>query len=155
MTVVDDGIMISDEEVTQLFKPYRTLQSARDINQAGPGLGLYICKNLCIQLGGNIVCRNKIDPEIGHKAFIINVKATLPEEEEQEDIELDLDAIDIQPLDIKKKMILIYEDKMFSQIALENILFEELKLKSKTNFYNNGNTIAKTIQNLYTENNAN
>jgi signal transduction histidine kinase len=48
VTVIDDGIMISDEEVTQLFKPYKTLQSARDINQAGPGLGLYICKSLCI-----------------------------------------------------------------------------------------------------------
>jgi PleD family two-component response regulator len=34
---------------------------------------------------------------------------------------------------------------MFSQLALENILFEELKLKSKVTFYNNGSTIAKTI----------
>jgi hypothetical protein len=33
-----------------------------------------------MQLGGNIVCKNKIDPAVGHKAFIINVKATLPVE---------------------------------------------------------------------------
>lgn len=45
--VVDDGITISDEEAVKLFKRYSTLKSARDINAAGPGLGLYMCKNLC------------------------------------------------------------------------------------------------------------
>jgi hypothetical protein len=59
---------------------------------------------------------------------------------------VDLNAIEILSADIKRQKILIFEDKMFSQIALENILFEELKLKSKTSFYNNGSTIAKTIQ---------
>jgi signal transduction histidine kinase len=47
VTVVDDGITISDEEAVTLFKPYSTLKSARDINAAGPGLGLYMCRHLC------------------------------------------------------------------------------------------------------------
>ena len=44
---------------------------------------------------------------------------------------------------------------MFSQIALENILFDELRLKSKTSFFNSGNSIFKEIKNLYEEHHAN
>ncbi len=47
ITVVDEGIPISDEEKKLLFKPYSTLESARKINAAGPGLGLYMCRELC------------------------------------------------------------------------------------------------------------
>ena len=47
VTVVDEGIPISDEEKLVLFKPYKTLESARKINAAGPGLGLYMCRELC------------------------------------------------------------------------------------------------------------
>lgn len=75
---------------------------------------MYICKSLCLQLGGNIVCRNNIDPTIGHKAFIINVKATLPVESRDSNNAIGLDAIDIMPVDIKRQKILIFEDKMFS-----------------------------------------
>jgi signal transduction histidine kinase len=54
VNVVDNGISISDEEAATLFMPYVTLKSARDINAAGPGLGLYMCKCLCVQMGGSI-----------------------------------------------------------------------------------------------------
>jgi two-component system sensor histidine kinase/response regulator len=47
VTVVDEGIPISNEEKMILFKPYKTLESARKINAAGPGLGLYMCRELC------------------------------------------------------------------------------------------------------------
>ena len=47
VTVIDEGIPISDEEAATLFKPYSTLKSGRDINAAGAGLGLYMCKALC------------------------------------------------------------------------------------------------------------
>ena len=79
VTVIDQGIQISDEEAALLFTPYTTLPSARSTNQAGPGLGLYICRSLCKQMNGEIALCNHIDPEIGVKAFLINVKATVPE----------------------------------------------------------------------------
>ena len=47
VTVVDEGIPISNEEKMILFKPYKTLESARIINAAGPGLGPYMCRELC------------------------------------------------------------------------------------------------------------
>lgn len=40
--------------------------------------------------------------------------------------------------DIVKSKILIFEDQVFSQIALESILFDQLKLSSHVSFYNSG-----------------
>ena len=37
-----------------LFKPFKILQSAKDINADGAGLGLYISKCLCRELKGKI-----------------------------------------------------------------------------------------------------
>lgn len=77
--MIDNGIPISDQEAPTLFKPFVTLQSARDINAAGPGLGLYMCRSLCKQMGGNIKLLNKIQPSVGGKAFVLNIKAPTTE----------------------------------------------------------------------------
>ena len=58
-----------------LFKPYTTLESARKINAAGPGLGLYMCRELCRKMGGEIKLVNDLDKSIGEKAFVLNVEA--------------------------------------------------------------------------------
>lgn len=76
ISVIDNGIPITDEEAETLFKPHSTLQSARDINAAGPGLGLYMCKCLCQQMGGSINLLNKIKKTVGSKAFVLNVGAS-------------------------------------------------------------------------------
>ena len=90
VTVVDEGIPISKEEKKQLFKPYTTLESARKINAAGPGLGLYMCRELCRIMGGEIKLVNKIDKSIGEKAFVINVEAkVLDDQLIQETLTLD------------------------------------------------------------------
>lgn len=47
VNVIDYGIPILESEVSLLFKPYATLKSAHEINAAGPGLGLYMCRSLC------------------------------------------------------------------------------------------------------------
>lgn len=77
VTVIDEGIPISEEEAATLFKPYATLKSARDINAAGPGLGLYMCRELCRKMGGEIKLVNKVKKSIGEKAFVLNVKASI------------------------------------------------------------------------------
>ncbi len=75
MNVIDNGIPISDEEAQTLFKPHQTLQSARDINAAGPGLGLYMCHILCSKMGGKIKLLSKLRPSVGVKAFVVHVDA--------------------------------------------------------------------------------
>ncbi len=82
ITVVDEGIPISAKEKSMLFQPYTTLESARKINAAGPGLGLYMCRELCRQMDGEIKLIIDIDKSIGEKAFVLNVgaKVLFPED---------------------------------------------------------------------------
>ena len=40
-----------------------------------------------------------------------------------------LDAISLNQIDVTRAKILIFDDQVFSQITLENILFDELKLR--------------------------
>jgi signal transduction histidine kinase len=95
VNVVDNGIAITDEEAATLFKPHVTLKSARDINAAGPGLGLYMCKCLCVQMGGNIKLLNKIKETIGKKAFVLNVKAKVLQDVRETDEILSLEQISL------------------------------------------------------------
>lgn len=50
---------------------------------------------------------------------------------------------------------MIFEDQVFTQITLENILFDELKLRKHTTFFNSGTSIAKSISDYYRENKKN
>ena len=66
-----------------------------------------------------------------------------------------LDAISLNQIDVTKAKILIFEDQVFSQITLENILFDELKLRKHTTFFNSGTSIAKSISSFFHENKQN
>lgn len=48
-----------------------------------------------------------------------------------------------------KTKILIYEDEVFSQIALETILYGDFKLARHVQFFSSGKAIQQTIQTLY------
>jgi K+-sensing histidine kinase KdpD len=92
-----------------LFRPNVTLQSARDVNAAGPGLGLYMCKVLCKRMGGDIKLIHKLRPSVGGKAFVINIYAKILSEEEP--IEIDIDQISFANIiDVTKTKIIIFED---------------------------------------------
>jgi signal transduction histidine kinase len=52
--VIDQGIGISDLEMTRLFQPFRRLDSALSAGIEGTGLGLYLSRNLALELGGDI-----------------------------------------------------------------------------------------------------
>ena len=79
-SVIDFGIPISDSEKAQLFKQFKTLESAKAINQAGSGLGLFICRSVVQAMGGTIHLLNHLDPDVGVNAFLVNIKATPCEE---------------------------------------------------------------------------
>ena len=53
-----------------------------------------------------------------------------------------------------KTKILIFEDQWFSQIAMENILFDQLKLKKHVKFFMSGKAIKQSIESLYEEGNV-
>jgi signal transduction histidine kinase len=56
--VIDQGIGISEQEMTRLFQPFRRLDSALSAGIEGTGLGLYLSRNLALELGGDIEARS-------------------------------------------------------------------------------------------------
>jgi signal transduction histidine kinase len=57
VAVVDSGIGIASSEVPELFKPFARLRGATRIE--GTGLGLYICLQLLLQMGGGLEVDSK------------------------------------------------------------------------------------------------
>jgi signal transduction histidine kinase len=52
--VWDNGLGISVENQKKLFKLFGTIENDKNLNKKGIGLGLYICKKICKQFGGDI-----------------------------------------------------------------------------------------------------
>jgi CheY-like chemotaxis protein len=66
-----------------------------------------------------------------------------------------LTDITFNPANISKSKIFIFEDQAFSLIAMENILFDQLKLRNHTQFFSTGSSIADAIERLFEEKYAN
>jgi signal transduction histidine kinase len=56
--VVDTGIGIEEKERTELFSKFGTGKNLRGLNTNGLGLGLYLSKEICQKLGGDITCES-------------------------------------------------------------------------------------------------
>lgn len=93
---------------------------------------------------------NELDPTVGITAFVVNIKAPLCEDSKTSDELLDPSQVHLEPYCSKTK-ILIYEEEVFSQIALETIIFDELKLRNHTQFFSSAKSIVNAIQTLYEE----
>ena len=50
---------MKEEDLPKLFKLFGFLESSKEINTQGIGLGLHITKNIVQQLRGDIVCRSE------------------------------------------------------------------------------------------------
>jgi two-component system, sensor histidine kinase len=58
--ISDSGIGISDEALSQLFKPFTQVNTTALRKYGGTGLGLSICKKLVDMMGGNIWVKSKV-----------------------------------------------------------------------------------------------
>jgi len=56
--VSDTGCGISEQDITNLFKMYSRGDSGVSENHSGTGLGLWICKQLCMKMRGDISVRS-------------------------------------------------------------------------------------------------
>ncbi|WP_080477506.1 transporter substrate-binding domain-containing protein [Pseudomonas syringae] len=54
ITVQDSGIGISVEDQQRLFEPFAQADNTGQMARTGAGLGLVICRNLCMMMGGNL-----------------------------------------------------------------------------------------------------
>ena len=57
--VKDTGIGIKEEEIPKLFKLFGFLESSKQINTKGIGLGLHITKQIVNMFKGDIICQSK------------------------------------------------------------------------------------------------
>ena len=57
--VIDTGVGIKQEDMSKLFKLFGFLDTTKELNTKGIGLGLHISKKIVEQFGGDIFCRSK------------------------------------------------------------------------------------------------
>ena len=53
--VIDTGIGIKREDMSKLFKLFGFLDTSKELNSKGIGLGLHISKMICNEFGGDII----------------------------------------------------------------------------------------------------
>ena len=58
MLVEDTGIGINPKDIPKLFKLFGLLESTKQINTKGIGLGLHITKKITRMFDGEIVCHS-------------------------------------------------------------------------------------------------
>ncbi|MDX1475821.1 MAG: ATP-binding protein, partial [Reinekea sp.] len=58
--VVDKGPGIPEEKLEKVFDPYVRLESSRNRNTGGAGLGLSIARNIVHAHGGRLQLRNRV-----------------------------------------------------------------------------------------------
>ncbi len=59
--VKDTGIGIAKKNLEDIFKPFTRLQSFKEFEKTGTGIGLAICKNLVNLMGGNIQVKSRLN----------------------------------------------------------------------------------------------
>jgi signal transduction histidine kinase/DNA-binding response OmpR family regulator len=111
ITIKDNGIGITNENISKIFKAFEQLKVQN--YSGGTGLGLAICKKLCKLLGGNI----KVESEINKGSiFTIKVKFSKPENCEFNIVK--------NCVILKDKSVLIVDDNADNRIVLSDLLFE-------------------------------
>jgi hypothetical protein len=79
ISVKDKGFGIKKEDQNKLFKLFGFLESTKEMNSKGIGLGLHICKMIVKQLGGDIDC-DSVWLEGATFTFLIALNETKNEE---------------------------------------------------------------------------
>ena len=71
----DTGIGIKDEDKKHLFKLFGFIDSTKELNTKGIGLGLHISQLITNQFGGRIVCESEFQKGTTFKFdFVLNKK---------------------------------------------------------------------------------
>ena len=57
--VIDTGIGIKENDLGKLFKLFGFLDTTKELNTKGIGLGLHISKMICQEFGGEIIANSE------------------------------------------------------------------------------------------------
>jgi signal transduction histidine kinase/CheY-like chemotaxis protein/HPt (histidine-containing phosphotransfer) domain-containing protein len=124
--VKDTGIGIEKSKLTEIFKPFYQTKESVSKNFSGTGLGLYICKNLCEMLGGNIKCESRL----GNGAkFFVTMPLKLGKKIDKNQGRLEL-KYDFRTNDFKELKLLIVEDVAFNAELMTAMLDKKFGVKN-------------------------
>lgn len=70
ISVSDNGPGIADADQSKLFKPFSRIVTHKELNPNGNGLGLHICRLICKNLGGDIMCVSQPGQGATFKFFV-------------------------------------------------------------------------------------
>lgn len=112
--VKDDGIGISQESLTQLFKPFTQVNTTALRKYGGTGLGLSICKKLVELMHGKIWVISK---ETEGSMFIFS----LPLQVTSEEVVAELKPADKETFHYRPLRILLAEDNKMNQLIASKI----------------------------------
>ena len=126
--ISDSGIGISEEAITQLFKPFTQVNSTALRKYGGTGLGLSICKKIVEMMGGKLWVESKES-----EGSVFSFSLPLPiAESVTKDVPVYYEKADF----VKKPLtILLVEDNKMNQLVAGRI-FE--KIGYKIDFADNG-----------------
>lgn len=110
ISVSDNGIGISKESMTKLFKPFEQHNS---LNKIGCGLGLAICDKISKLLGGYITVESELNVGTTFNVFVNYNNVSNSTEKKVKDIEV-----------LENKTILIVDDNADNRVILSELLFE-------------------------------
>lgn len=77
LTVEDEGRGVAPEDRESIFEPFTRLDEARDRDRGGVGLGLYLCRQICLSHEGTIDVTSRIDRASGAR-FVVRLPARRP-----------------------------------------------------------------------------
>lgn len=136
VAIKDTGVGISKENQKALFNAYGQAEKSTSRQFGGTGLGLNICKNLAILMGGEI----GLESTLGEGSTFW---FTLPYEPAAEEINK-VEAIKTETQTLPSMKILVAEDNAVNQLVIKGML---KKLNQNASFVNNGQEALNELSN--------
>jgi signal transduction histidine kinase/CheY-like chemotaxis protein len=131
-SIKDEGIGISPEQASKLFKPFMQAENNISRKYGGTGLGLAISKNIIEKLGGTI----RIESELGlGSTFIFDIVAQVAEADKPlgEGLQ-DLSILAVDDNLGTRKLFNVISNKLNLKITTAESGFKAIELMDKTHF---------------------
>ncbi len=139
-SISDNGPGITEEILSNLFKPFIQADASITRKFGGTGLGLTICRDLISLMDGNIWAESEVG---AGTTFTFYIPLSLAPENIIRNSKEDSQITDIDNTETKGKRILLAEDNSINQLIFKGLVEP---LKAETVIVNNGQEAVQAVQ---------